>query len=143
MLRNWDPSKMPLPTYIRDQLDKVLTKERISRRDAVRLSPVMGHIIEICRNNLSDTYYWILIKCLVLGIKPKHLTRFFEECPEVRLRSVNSIGTTLSRALAQLEKVCPAEFQHVVIEYRRTRKRAGRRARRRSASLRNSVNIQS
>lgn len=126
-LRRWNPEKRTLVHLIHSTLTKSLTTLRLSRRHAVADHPHLKKAIKACQSDLSDTHYFVLYKRLINGIPLKQLPKYFHECPELRLASVSSLGTTYSRALKRLEKVCPEEYKEVVLEFCRTRKKSGRR----------------
>ena len=127
LLRRWDPEKALLGQHVQGALTTSLTTLRLSRRKAAVAHPLLGKAIEACRDDLSDTHYFVLTKLIVQGVKPKQLSKYFSECPELSFQSINSIGTSFSRALKRLAKVCPEEYKEVVLEFCRTRKKSGRR----------------
>ncbi len=126
-LRQWNPEKRTLAHLIQSTLAKSLTALRLSRRHAIENHPDLKEAIKAAQSDLSDTHYFVLEKRLVKGISSKQLPKYFHECPELRLASFNSLGTTYSRALKRLVKVCPEEYKAVVLEFCRTRKKSGHR----------------
>lgn len=125
-LQRWRPRTRSLSQHIQHLLQKELTSEIVRRRNAIKENPQVAEAIESCRDELSDTHYWILKKLVVDGTALKQLPKYFNECPEIRLLSPNSIGTTYRRALQRLESVCADKHKPLVLEFRRTRKRSGR-----------------
>jgi hypothetical protein len=127
ILRRWDPEKSLLSQHIQSCLTNALTTLRIDRRKAAVADPLMAKAIVACRDDLTDTHFFLLTKLIIDGVKPKQLPKYFSECPELSFQSSNSIGTSFSRALKRLAKVCPEEYKEVVMEFFRTRKKSGRR----------------
>ena len=125
-LRRWNPNIRTLTQQIQITLNKALTAELVQRRKACVSDRRLGSMIEESRSDLSDTHYWILKKVLIEKMPLKCIPKHFEECPELRLASANSVGSTYSRALRQLEKVAPSQYQSFIQELLRTRKRSGR-----------------
>lgn len=125
-LRRWNPNIRTLTQQIQITLNKALTAELVQRRKACVSDRRLGSLIEESRSDLSDTHYWILKKVLIEKMPLKCIPKHFDECPELRLASANSVGSTYSRALRQLEKVAPSQYQSLIQELLRTRKRSGR-----------------
>ena len=125
-LRRWNPNIRTLTQQIQITLHKALTAEMVQRRKTCLSDPRLGPMIEDSRSDLSDTHYWILKKVLIEKMPLKCIPKNFDECPELRLASANSVGSTYSRALRQLEKVAPSQYQSLIQELLRTRKRSGR-----------------
>jgi hypothetical protein len=125
-LRRWNPNIRTLTQQIQITLHKALTAELVKRRKACFSDRRLGPMIEDSRSDLSDTHYWILKKVLTEKMPLKCIPKYFDECPELRLASPNSVGSTYSRALRQLEKVAPSQYQYLIQELLRTRKRSGR-----------------
>ncbi len=125
-LRRWNPNIRTLTQQIQITLNKALTAELVKRRKACVSDRRLGPMIEDSRSDLSDTHYWILKKVLIEKMPLKCIPKYFDECPELRLASPNSVGSTYSRALRQLEKVAPSQYQSLSQELLRTRKRSGR-----------------
>ena len=125
-LRRWNPNIRTLTQQIQITLNKALTAELVKRRKACVADRRLGPMIEDSRSDLSDTHYWILKKVLIEKMPLKCIPKYFDECPELRLASPNSVGSTYSRALRQLEKLAPSQYQSLSQELLRTRKRSGR-----------------
>ncbi len=125
-LRRWNPNIRTLTRQIQITLHKALTAELVRRRKACLSNPQLPLAIEACRSDLSDTHYWILKKILNEKVPLKQVPKYFGECSELRLASSQSVGSTFSRALRQLEKVAPTQYQPLIQELLRTRKRSGR-----------------
>lgn len=125
-LRDWNPTVRSLNQYIDYLLRRELTAEMATRRHHIRQSRALSQAIKASINDLSDTHYWVLTKILIDGVRPKRLIALVDQCPEVKLRSVGSIGSTYSRAIRRLLAVCPVEFRATVAELLRTRQRSGR-----------------
>jgi hypothetical protein len=125
-LRRWNPNIRTLTQQIQITLNKALTAELVQRRKACVSDRRLGSLIEESRSDLSDTHYWILKKVLIEKMPLKCIPKYFNECAELRLASANSVGSTYSRALRQLEKIAPNQYQHLIQELLRTRKRSGR-----------------
>jgi hypothetical protein len=125
-LRRWNPKIRTLTQQIQITLQKALTAELVRRRKVCLSDPRLPLAIEACRSDLSDTHYWILKKILNENVSLKQVPKYFDECAELRLASSQSVGSTYSRALRQFERVAPAQYQPLIQELLRTRKRSGR-----------------
>jgi hypothetical protein len=126
IMRRWNPERRSLGQHIDYLLRRNLREEMSQRRFDIRNSSLLAEAIKASVDRLSDTHYWILSKILIEGIRPKRLLSIVNECPDVRLRSMGSIGSTYSRALHRLQKVCPKEYQETVNEFIHTRQKSGR-----------------
>lgn len=126
IFNNWNPQARSLSQHIEYTLRNELRKEIFHQREKVRRSSNLAEAVKRSIDHLSETHYWILIKILVERIRPKKLLRMLADCPDVRIRSLGSIGSTYSRALQKLQKVCPAEYRDLVDDFIRTRQRSGR-----------------
>lgn len=125
-LRRWNPQARSLSQHIDHLLRCELREVMGQRRTTVRQSKDLAQAIKASVNDLSDTHYWLLSKILIDGIRPKRLMSMLSQCPDVRLKSLGSIGSTYSRALRRLLAVCPIEYRSTVAEFIRTRQRSGR-----------------
>lgn len=125
-LRRWNPQVRSLSQHIDYLLRFALREEMAQRRTTVRQSSNLIKAIKASVNDLSDTHYWLLSKILIDGIRPKRLMSMLSQCPDVRLKSLGSIGSTYSRALRRLLAVCPIEHRSTVSEFIHTRQRSGR-----------------
>jgi hypothetical protein len=125
-LRRWNPQVRSLSQHIDYLLRFELREEMAQRRTMVRHSLDLIAAIKASVNDLSDTHYWLLSKILIDGIRPKRLMSMMSLCPDLRLTSIGSIGSTYSRALRRLLVVCPIEYQSTVAEFIHTRQRSGR-----------------
>ncbi len=125
-LRRWNPQVRSLSQHIDYLLRFELREEMAQRRTTVRQSLNLIKAIKASVNDLSDTHYWLLSKILIDGIRPKRLISIMSQCPDLRLTSLGSIGSTYSRALRRLLMVCPIEYQSTVAEFIHTRQRSGR-----------------
>jgi hypothetical protein len=125
-MRRWNPERRSLGQHIDHLLRRNLRDEMAQRRIGIRESFLLTEAIKASVDSLSDTHYWILSKILIEGIRPKRLLSLVNECPDIRLRSMGSIGSTYSRALRRLREVCPQEYQETVDEFLHTRQKSGR-----------------
>ena len=125
-LRRWNPRVRSLSQHIDYLLRCELRKLIGERRTIIRQSKDLAIAIRASANDLSDTHYWLLSKILIDGIRPKRLISMISQCPDLRLTSLGSIGSTYSRALRRLLMVCPIEYRSTVAEFIHTRQRSGR-----------------
>lgn len=125
-LRRWNPQVRSLSQHIDYLLRFELREEMAQRRTTIRQSLDLIKAIKASVNDLSDTHYWLLSKILIDGIRPKRLVSMMSQCPDLRLTSLGSIGSTYSRALRRLLVVCPIEYRSTVAEFIHIRQRSGR-----------------
>ncbi len=125
-LRHWKPQVRSLSQHIDYLLRRDLQEEMAQRRVTVRQSVDLSNAIKASVNDLTDTHYWILTKIIIEGVRPKRLSAMVLQCPDLKLRSAASIGSTYSRALRRLSAVCPEQYRSAVSEFIATRQRSGR-----------------
>jgi hypothetical protein len=126
VLRKWNPRARSLIQHIDYFLREALRRERLARRQQVRKDPNIVNAIEESVEELPAQHYWILKKIVKDGVRPKKIMTMLNECPEVQIRSVASIGTTYSRALKRLHRVCPDQYRESVGMFINSRQRSGR-----------------
>ena len=125
-LRHWNPHVRSLSQHVDHLLRCELRTVMGQRRTMARQNEDLIKAIRASVSDLSDTHYWLLSKILIDGIRPKRLMSLLSQCPDVRLKSPGSIGSTYGRALRRLLTVCPIEYRSTVAEFIRTRQLSGR-----------------
>ena len=126
VLHKWNPKARSLTQHVDYFLREALRRERLARRQEVRKDPSIVNAIEESVEELPAPHYWILKKIVKDGVRPKKIMTMLNECPEVQIRSVASIGTTYSRALKRLHRVCPDQYRESVGMFINSRQRSGR-----------------
>lgn len=124
-LQGWNGEHASLNRHLESFFRSALVGILKARRGVIAMDARLGQAIRASINDLSDTHYWLLCKILIDKIPQKQVLRFANELPELRIESIGSIGSTYSRALQRLEKVCPRDYYDVVSEFIKTRKRSG------------------
>lgn len=125
-LTRWNRQTRSLTQYIDFLLKEELRQELIRRRRIAQNDPRLLMAIEESIEELPTGQYWLLRKLIRERVSRKRVMAMLPECPEMKIRSYSSLGTTYSRALNRLYRVCPTKYKPIVGEFLATRKRGGR-----------------
>lgn len=125
-LKSWNSGKRSLTQHVDRILREELRRELLRRRDSAKNDPLVLAAIEESVDNLPSGQYWLLRKLIKDRVSRKRVMTMLNECPEIRIQSFSSLGTTYSRALGRLHRVCPEKYRRAVGEFIHTRQRSGR-----------------
>jgi len=126
-LKNWNNDTRSLNQHVDHILREELRRERLRRRNSANNDPLVLAAIDESIDDLPWGQYWLLRKLIRDRVSRKRVMTMLNECPEIRIQSFSSLGTTYSRALNRLHRVCPEKYRRAVGEFIHTRQRSGRR----------------
>lgn len=125
-LARWNRQTRSLTQHIDFLLKEELRKELVRRRHVAQSNPLLLAAIEESIEELPAGQYWLLRKLVCERISRKRVMVMLPDCPEMKIRSFSSLGTSYGRALNRLYRVCPKKYKPIVGEFISTRKRSGR-----------------